>query len=32
MIRRLDAGEQKAQVARDLGISRENLYQYLRAR
>jgi DNA invertase Pin-like site-specific DNA recombinase len=32
MIRRLDAGDQKAQVARDLGISRETLYQYLRAR
>lgn len=29
--RRVAAGEQKAQVARDLGISRETLYQYLRA-
>jgi len=28
--RRVAAGEQKAQVARDLGISRETLYQYLR--
>jgi len=28
---RVAAGEQKAQVARDLGISRETLYQYLRA-
>lgn len=30
MKRRIDAGEPKAQVARDLGISRETLYQYLR--
>ena len=29
---RIDAGEQKAQVARDFGISRETLYQYLRMR
>lgn len=29
--RRVAAGESKAQVARDLGISRETLYQYLRA-
>lgn len=28
--RRVAAGEQKAAVARDLGISRETLYQYLR--
>ena len=28
---RLAAGEKKAQVARDFGISRETLYQYLRA-
>lgn len=28
--RRIDAGDKKAQVARDLGISRETLYQYLR--
>jgi DNA invertase Pin-like site-specific DNA recombinase len=28
--RRVAAGENKAQVARDLGISRETLYQYLR--
>jgi DNA invertase Pin-like site-specific DNA recombinase len=28
--RRVAAGETKAQVARDLGISRETLYQYLR--
>lgn len=27
---RIAAGEQKAQIARDLGISRETLYQYLR--
>ncbi len=27
---RVTAGEQKAQVARELGISRETLYQYLR--
>jgi DNA invertase Pin-like site-specific DNA recombinase len=30
MKRRVVAGEQKTQVARDLGISRETLYQYLR--
>ena len=30
MKRRIAAGEQKAQVARDLGISRETVYQYLR--
>lgn len=29
--RRVQAGEQKAQIARDLGISRETLYQYLHA-
>ncbi len=29
--RRAEAGERKAAVARDLGISRETLYQYLRA-
>ncbi len=28
--RRIAAGEKKARVARDLGISRETLYQYLR--
>jgi DNA invertase Pin-like site-specific DNA recombinase len=28
--RRIAAGEKKAQVARDFGISRETLYQYLR--
>lgn len=28
--RRVAAGEQKALIARDLGISRETLYQYLR--
>lgn len=28
--RRVDAGEQKAQVARDFSISRETLYKYLR--
>ncbi|WP_425347728.1 helix-turn-helix domain-containing protein [Spartinivicinus poritis] len=28
---RVAAGEVKAKVARDLGISRETLYQYLRA-
>jgi DNA invertase Pin-like site-specific DNA recombinase len=28
--RRVSAGESKAQVARDFGISRETLYQYLR--
>jgi DNA invertase Pin-like site-specific DNA recombinase len=28
--RRIAAGEQKSQVARDLGISRETIYQYLR--
>ena len=28
--RRVAAGEQKAQVARDMGISRETVYQYLR--
>jgi DNA invertase Pin-like site-specific DNA recombinase len=30
--RRIEAGQKKAQVARDFGISRETLYQYLRAR
>lgn len=28
--RRVEAGEKKAQIARDFGISRETLYQYLR--
>ena len=28
--RRIAAGEQKARVARDMGISRETIYQYLR--
>ena len=28
--RRIAAGEQKAQVARDFGVSRETVYQYLR--
>ena len=27
---RIEAGETKARVARDLGLSRETLYQYLR--
>jgi DNA invertase Pin-like site-specific DNA recombinase len=31
MQRRIEAGEQKAHVARTFGISRETLYQYLRA-
>ena len=31
MKRRIEAGEQKAHVARAFGISRETLYQYLRA-
>jgi len=31
MKRRIGAGEQKAHVARSFGISRETLYQYLRA-
>src|SRR6266446_3263566 len=31
MKRRIEAGEQKAHVARYFGISRETLYQYLRA-
>ena len=29
--RRANAGEQKAKLAREFGISRETLYQYLRA-
>src|SRR5260370_19690543 len=29
--RRVDDGEHKAQIARELGISRETLYQYLRS-
>ena len=29
--RRVDDGERKAQIARDFGISRETLYQYLRS-
>jgi len=32
MKRRIKAGEPKTQVARDFGISRETLYQYLRER
>ena len=28
--RRIAAGEQKVRVARDMGISRETVYQYLR--
>ena len=28
--RRADAGEQKAKLAREFGISRETLYQYLK--
>jgi len=28
--RRAQAGEQKAQLARDFGVSRETVYQYLR--
>jgi len=31
LIKRVDAGDTKAQVARDFGISRETLYQYLRS-
>jgi DNA-binding phage protein len=27
---RIDAGEKKAKIAREMGISRETLYQYLR--
>lgn len=30
LCRRINAGDKKAQVARDYGISRETLYQYLR--
>ena len=30
LIKRIAGGEQKAAIARDLGISRETLYQYLR--
>jgi DNA invertase Pin-like site-specific DNA recombinase len=29
--RRIEAGEAKAKIARDFGISRETLYQYLNA-
>ena len=29
--RRINEGDKKAQLARDFGISRETLYQYLRA-
>ena len=29
--RRIAAGERKAQVAREFGVSRETVYQYLRA-
>ncbi|MBB5411222.1 DNA invertase Pin-like site-specific DNA recombinase [Paraburkholderia sp. HC6.4b] len=29
--RRVDAGERKAQIAREFGVSRETLYQYLRS-
>jgi DNA-binding CsgD family transcriptional regulator len=31
LIQRVAGGEQKAAIARDLGISRETLYQYLRS-
>lgn len=31
LVQRVAGGEQKAAIARDLGISRENLYQYLRS-
>ena len=31
MRRRVEGGEKKAGIARELGISRETLYQYLRA-
>jgi DNA-binding CsgD family transcriptional regulator len=31
MKRRIEAGEPKAKVARDFGISRETVYQYLHA-
>lgn len=31
LCRRVDAGEKKAQLAREFGISRETVYQYLRA-
>ena len=31
MKRRIEAGEQKSKVARDMNISRETVYQYLRA-
>ncbi len=31
MKRRIEAGESKAKVARDFGISRETVYQYLHA-
>ena len=31
LLQRLKAGDKKAQVARDFGISRETLYQYVRA-
>lgn len=30
ILKRIQAGEKKAQIARDCGISRETLYQYLR--
>jgi len=30
MKRRIAGGEEKAQVARDMGVSRETVYQYLR--
>lgn len=32
LVNRVEAGDKKAAIARDLGISRETLYQYLRAR
>jgi hypothetical protein len=31
LVQRVATGEQKAAIARDLGISRETLYQYLRS-
>jgi DNA invertase Pin-like site-specific DNA recombinase len=31
LMQRVAGGEQKAAIARDLGISRETLYQYLRS-
>jgi len=31
LMRRIAAGERKAHIARELGVSRETVYQYLRA-